>query len=83
MLLKTRNNLIGVVTTPTAVVNIDGLRTDGTTATPVGSGGTFPDGAVLPGSVVVSNGGDTQTFTDNSATVSARNFGLDAWGDWV
>jgi len=85
MLLKTKANVLHISrAAEAALVNIDNLRADGAyDFTSADGGGVFPDGAVFPASLVVSDSGDTQTLTDDTPTVSVRSFGLDWWGEWV
>ena len=85
-LLKARRNILPLASTApvSAKVNVDSLRVDGAyDFDDASGGGTFPATAVFPVSVVVSAGGDTQTLTDDNATVFVRNFGLEWWGLWA
>lgn len=79
-LIKIKNNVIAIQSTDASeVINIDGIRTDGTySITDTSGGGVYPDGVSLPSSLVVTATGDTQTLDGSS-----RNYGLTGWGDWV
>lgn len=85
MLQKTKNNVIGLSSlSATEKVNIDGIREDGTyVVSNETGGGVYPSGWVAPGSIVVSDSGDSQALTDAGSTEFTRVYGLEGWTAWT